>query len=336
MSNKDGFRVLLYEDSKAPLVDSVDRSNRLACIIVTFNSSAVIDDCLTSLLSSGVELSQIFMVDNGSSDDTIAHVSQHYPGVNILNTLGNQGFSKANNFGVDHSSSELLMFVNPDVIFLPGAVEELIKTVSRDKVGICGPLLVNRQVRPKSESYLLPSTVVGLLLLQTYLWKPMYLIRRLFDQLCEPMSVRKRSVISGACMVTSRKDYLEIGGFDERFFMYAEDMDLCERFSQASLGVVQAPAAKVIHIGGSTYVGSRSAFFNSLKSRDALFLKHSATMPSLITKRLLAMIGLLMRWTMCRIRSNSAKDKDLAICLAEGLRVFFSWRLLTRKPLDFS
>ena len=306
----------------------------LACVVVTFNSSAVIDDCLASLLRSGVRPAQIYVVDNASTDNTVSRVSRDYPDANIITASENLGFSKANNLAARQSSSDLLMFANPDLIFLPGAVEAMVSTLSA-KMGICGPLFVDRRLKPKPESYLLPPTFGGLLLMHTYLWKPVYLVRRLLDELFGPAPPRKRDVLSGACIVTRRGDFLELGGFDEDFFMYAEDLDLCRRFSRAGWDIAQVTAARVIHIGGGTYVGSRMVFFNSLRSSDTMLVKNSDGAASLTVKRLIVMAGLSLRWAAYRLSRNPHESGELAARLAEGLRAFFSRELFVRKPLSF-
>ena len=308
----------------------------LSCIIVTHNSLEVIDDCITSLLESGVEPSRVYVVDNGSSDGTAAHVSRRYPAARVVESSENLGFSKANNLGAWESSSRLIMFVNPDAIFLPGAMGEMISALDSSEVGICGPLLLNRDLHPKPESYLPSTSVPGLFLLQTHLWKPVYLARRFLDRILQPTSPRERRVLSGSCMLVRREAFVKVGGFDERFFMYAEDLDLCESISRAGFRVVQAPAAHVIHLGGGTYVASRTVLFNSLRARDTLSLKHSGFL-SLMAKRLLVALGLSLRLAAYKVlrRAGSERHEELIASLHEGLQSFLSPELFRRKPLNF-
>ena len=96
------------------------------CVIVTYNSLEVIDDCLKSLLDSGIEESKIHIVDNSSADGTVSHVADSYPEANVLRSSTNTGFSKANNMGARQGSSSVVLFANPDLVFLPGAVSELV------------------------------------------------------------------------------------------------------------------------------------------------------------------------------------------------------------------
>lgn len=307
------------------------------CVIVTFNSLGVIDDCLTSLMEAGVREEKVFIVDNDSSDGTIPYVARCYPKANIIRSSTNTGFSRANNLGAQEGSSGVLLFANPDLIFLPGAAGELVAGLtSSDTAGICGPLLVDRSLSPKPESYPLPSSLSGVFLLYTYLWKPVYLARKLLDQVVRPESPRKRTVLSGSCMAIRREDFVRVGGFDEEFFMYAEDMDLCEKVSRSGLEVLQIPKARVIHLGGGTYTGSRSVLFNSLKSRDRLILKHSDPL-SLVAKRLLILLGLSLRLTAYSVlyKAGRREHRQLLSNLRDGLRPFLSRRLLSRKLLDF-
>lgn len=308
----------------------------LDCVIVTFDSAGIIDGCLDSLLEAGVEESRIYVVDNGSTDETVSYVSSRYPEVHLLQSSTNLGFSKANNLGAREGSSGRLLFANPDVIFQPGAVEELIRGLDSGSTGICGPLLVDEALSPKPESYLLPPSVSGTFLLYTYLWKPVYRVRRLIDQLTPPGSPRKRAVLSGACMAVRREDFMRVGGFDEEFFMYAEDMDLCERISRSGLEVVQLPEAKAVHLGGGTYSGSRTVLFNSLRSRDLLITKHSGPV-SLVAKRAVILLGLSLRLAAYSLlqRAGRGSYPELISNLREGLKPFLSRKMLSRQPLEF-
>jgi GT2 family glycosyltransferase len=308
----------------------------VACIIVAFNSVEVIDGCLSSLLDSGIPPANVYLVDNSSTDGTADHVSQNYPEITVIRSPENLGFSKANNLGANRGSSEVLLFANPDLIFLPGAVEELTgHLTSYPETGLCGPLLVDRDLRPRPESYLLPHTVPGLLLVQTYLWRPLFSLRALLDRTLKPTSPRRRTVLSGACLAVRRKDFLRVGSFDEDLFMYAEEYELCHRMREAGLGLVQAPRAKVVHLGGGSYTaGSRALFFHSLRSRDTFFVKHSGG-GALVAKRVLTALGLLLRYGALRLRRSTGSGEDPATRLWEGLRPYLSSGILTREPLDF-
>jgi len=309
----------------------------LSCIIVTYNSLNTVDECLASLLASGLSAPQIHIVDNNSVDETVPHILRNYPGVEVIRSPENLGFSKANNLGVRESLSELVMFANPDVIFLPGAVEELVQALTvRRATGICGPLILDRDLCPKPESYLFPVSVLGTFLLQFHLWKLAYHAYKSLDQILRLKHPRRRAALSGACMVVRREDFVRVGGFDEDLFMYGEDFDLCEKVLQAGLEVVQVPAAKIIHIGGGTYTNSRAVFFNYLKSLDTLFLKNSDPL-SLVVKRALVMIGLSTRWSVFKLlqRMGLKEYKEISSRLEEGLLPFLSSKLLHRTPLDF-
>ena len=306
-------------------------------VIVTYNSLSVIDECLRSLADSGVELSRVYVVDNNSSDATVDHISESYFGVNVIRSPENLGFSRANNLGVRAGSSDVVVFSNPDVIFLPGAVHSLVEQLtSRRTIGICGPLLVDRDQRPRPESYLLPTSVLGTFLLYSYLWRVAYRVGEFFDRLFWPRPPRRRAALSGACLAVRREDFLRVGGFDEDLFMYFEDLDLCERILRIGLEVVQLPKARVVHLGGRTYTGSRTVFFNSLRSMDTVLVKNSSP-NTLLAKRLIVMAGLALRWVAFWLlwRAGLQKHEYLPARFKEGLRPFFSTMLLKRRPLRF-
>ncbi len=318
-------------------MDNMPGNRDVSFIVVTYNSRSTVNETLNSILDSGSDASQVWVVDNGSSDETVTHIIDRYPGINVVGGSQNLGFSKANNLGVRESESEIVLFVNPDAVFLPGALDALVRELRiRRTTGICGPLILDRYLRPKPESYLLPAGLLGIFLLYSWLWRPLYRARSFGDRLLKPVRPRRRVALSWACLAVRREDFLRVGGFDEDLFMYFEDVDLCERISRVGLEVVQVPGAKVIHLGGGTYTGSRAVFFNSLRSMDAVLVKNSGP-KALLAKRLMVMAGLALRWAAFWLlwRAGSKKYEDLPVRLKEGLRPFLSPRLLASEPLSF-
>ena len=216
-------------------------------VIVNFNAAAHLDACLASV--AGVAgVNSVTVVDNASTDRSAAVVSGH-TSVRWLPTGANLGFGRAANRGVaSTSAAELVLVLNPDAIVLPGAVELLAESlVTRPRCAAVGPRVENPDGTLYPSARAFPNLVdaaghgfVGLLRADNR-WSRRYLGGDRVDW------------VSGTAMLVRREAFEAVGGFDEDYFMYVEDVDLCWRFRDAGWDVHYEPAAGVVHvIGGSS------------------------------------------------------------------------------------
>ena len=231
-------------------------------IIVTYNSSAVIDQCLKSLIGYNSScLNRIFVVDNSSIDDTaqiVANTQKKFPGISFLRMPWNLGFAKANNHGASLSQTNFMVFLNPDTIFQDNAIEQLFDLLlQKEHIGVIGPALVfpdNTVQRGYGDKL----GIAGIM-------RDFLLGARLRAKLQNQRKMISPNVdwVSGACMIV-RKDVFEmVGGFDEKIFMYSEDLDLCLRIKQKGFKVYYLPSVRVIHLGG---ISQKSNKITALKA----------------------------------------------------------------------
>lgn len=215
-------------------------------VIVNFNAADHLDDCLRSVLGA-VGVDSVTVVDNASSDRSAAIVAGH-TGARWLPTGSNLGFGRAANRGVAAGSAPFALVLNPDATLLPGAVEVLVRSLERPPAcGAVGPRVENLDgsVYPSARSF--PNFVdaighgfVGLVKPDNR-WSRRYLGGGDVDW------------VSGTAMLVRRDAFEAVGGFDEDYFMYVEDVDLCWRLRAAGWDVRYEPAAGVVHaIGGSS------------------------------------------------------------------------------------
>lgn len=197
----------------------------------------------------------------------------------VDNNKINRGFGKGCNLGAKKAKGEFLLFINPDCVVKDRAIDKLLKKLRSDKsIGIIGPQLVNE----KNQAYLSYSrqpnrfsAFVVYSFLNRILWNSQVVQRHWMQDsnLDEPKSV---GIISGAVMMIRKSDFVKVGGFDERFFMYWEEVDLCRRLiNDLGKQVFYYPQARVVHLGEkSTQVGSLKTRHWFYQSRFKFFAKH--------------------------------------------------------------
>ena len=210
---------------------------RLSVVIVTYRSAGVIAEALRAL----PEAAEIIIVDNASPDDTVAAARAARPGAIILEQAENRGFGAGCNAGIEAASRELILLLNPDGRIATSALGALIVAADafRD-AAILAPSLLDDDGRPVRS------------------WDAGQVRRRVLprDRRAEPWPVGPFCVdfVSGACMLLRRADGLR---FDEGFFLYYEDDDLCASARAMGRSIIVVPAARAGHAGGRSSAPSR-------------------------------------------------------------------------------
>ena len=226
----------------------------LAIIIVTFNAMEEIDACLESLVGHTEPFpTTITVVDNASHDGTAAHIRQRWPSVQVIDAGGNLGFAKGNNIGMRATQSDYVLLMNPDTVAPPGAIQTLVRGLaSHPEAAIAGERLLSPTGFPEMSwgAVITPwNETKQMLFSRLYLRK----IRRVVKKM-DRLSRQAREVewVSGACMVVRRADLEAVGGFDERYFMYNEDVDLCIAMRQRGRLTLYIAGAEVLHHRGKS------------------------------------------------------------------------------------
>lgn len=246
---------------------------RLSIIIVTFNSIREIDACLRSL-TDGVRVDrEVLIVDNASSDGTTAHIRQHWPGIRLMDLGANLGFARATNIGIQQTFGELVLILNPDTVVHPGTIDGLVAALDADPhTAIAGPRIVDTRGRAELSFGAMISPLAEVR--QKVLVKGGQGILR---PLVERLTRRTRYVdwVSGACMLARRADLEVVGLFDERFFMYTEDVDLCASVRSRGRRVLFAGHLEITHHRGASRASTPDAIEAAYRrSRVAFYEKH--------------------------------------------------------------
>jgi N-acetylglucosaminyl-diphospho-decaprenol L-rhamnosyltransferase len=225
---------------------------RTAAVVVNYESGPDLARCVTDLRAAG--LHELVAVDNGSTDGSLAAAVSAVPGLEVVRPGSNLGYGAAVNRGVAASMSPLVLVCNPDLEVPPGAVGALVAALDSDPgVALVGPLVRTPEGDRYPSARRFPSMVdaAGHALLGLFApdnrFTRNYQRSELDDAAAE---VRSVDWVSGACFLVRRAAFEAVGGFDESYFMYAEDVDLCWRLGKAGWRVAYAPEAEVTHLQG--------------------------------------------------------------------------------------
>lgn len=225
-------------------------------VIVNYNSSTYLTSCVTSSFNC---CNKLIVVDNASTDNSIALCEEHYlqsPKLLIIRNNSNLGFAAACNIGYQASQSDYVLFLNPDCVLAPDAICEMLKVLQQDKsVGMVGGLLVNpdgteqgggrRAIPTPWRSFV---RAFGLYRF-TERWPKLFFDFYLHEQPL-PTTPIEVEAISGACMLVKREAVTDVGLWDEKYFLHCEDLDWCMRFRGKGWKVMFVPTAKVTHALG--------------------------------------------------------------------------------------
>ena len=226
---------------------------RVTLVIVNYNTAADLRKCLRSVreVLGGVET---LVVDNGSTDGSREMVLDEFPQVRLVDNPGNPGYASACNRGIAAAERPYVFILNSDVEFLQDGLEELIERMDADPgIAAAGPMLLNSDGSVQMSCRRFPSmlsSVVHGFLGEIWPGNPLTVSYQMKD-LCRDEACEV-GWVSGAAMLLRRTAALEVGGFDEAYFMYVEDVDMCRRLREAGYRVVYDPALRLLHHIGRT------------------------------------------------------------------------------------
>jgi N-acetylglucosaminyl-diphospho-decaprenol L-rhamnosyltransferase len=249
---------------------------RLSIIIVTYNSTAEIEACLGSLVQHPPSIDhEIVVIDNASTDGTAAAIRARWHGVRVIDAAANIGFARANNVGIRQTSGSLILLLNPDTSVPAGALDALVAALdARPDVGVAGPRLVDADGRVELSfgRTLSPMAELRQKILVAGSRRPGPVAAYVESITHKPQEV---DWVSGACLLVRRSDAEAVGLIDERFFMYAEDVDFCASIRARGRGVLFYPAAQIVHLRGRSRATASAATDRAYRrSQLAFYQKH--------------------------------------------------------------
>ncbi len=281
-------------------------SHSLSVVIVNFNSGHHLSACLGTVVENleGLELDtrDVLVMDNASSDGSERATKIFAPRVALQVNRENLGFAKAANQGIAATSGDLILLVNPDCRLGRGAVATLANELRMfPECALLGPRILDEDGTVQGSARGDPTMLTGLFgrsTLLTRLFPEAKLARahvRTGEALASGLSSIDVDWVSGACMLARRDALQDAGGFDERYFLYWEDADLCRRLRARGYGIRYVAGASVVHTIGQSSKASRVLAVRAFHRSAYLYYK-----THLVTHRLHP--GLWLAYVLLRVR----------------------------------
>jgi GT2 family glycosyltransferase len=269
----------------------------LSAIIVSYNTRAMTLECLRALEAdlAGIP-SEIWVVDNASSDGSAEAIRRELPGVKVVESKVNAGFGAANNVAMRQATGRYFLLLNSDAFPRPGAIPTLIEYLeSHPCAAIAGPRLLNADGSLQVSCFKFPTPLRAWL---ENLWISAAFKHHAYlgDYRFWPHDTERNvDFLIGACMLLRREVFEQTGGFDERFFLYSEETDWQRRIRDLGWEIAFTPAAEATHLAGASGATDKkniNRFF--MESLDRYELKHHGGL-GLISFRCAMVVGCALR-----------------------------------------
>jgi hypothetical protein len=243
----------------------------LSIIITSHNTKELLSRCLASLerfLKSADFFYEVIVVENASTDGTMEMLQKECKAVIVINNKINVGFGKANNQGIQKAKGEFILLLNSDTEITDDAIDKLLTFTASHKKSFVGAKLVNSDGSSQTSCgpfFSLPVVFAILFLKGDVLGLTRW----------SPVTIQKVDWVSGACLMGSKKTFLDGLLFDEDIFMYMDEIDLLYRAKQKGYDVYFYPQAKVIHVGSGSSKDKRKApILNIYRGVQLFYKKH--------------------------------------------------------------
>ena len=272
--------------------------DELAVVVVTYSPGEVLDTFLDTLTDATKRTPRVVLADNGSVDGAPQRAAASREGVEFMPTGGNLGYGTAVNRGVAALPRQCgwVLAANPDIEWTSGALDTLLDAADRwPSGGSFGPLIREPDGTVYPSARLVPSLGRGIghaLLSRVWRGNPW---TRSYRQESASVTERTAGWLSGSCLLLRRAAFDAVGGFDENFFMYFEDVDLGDRLGRAGWQNVYVPAAEVVHLGGHATDKAPVAMLRAHHRSAYRYLAGRYRGPWLAPLRLVLRLGLAAR-----------------------------------------
>lgn len=265
----------------------------VSIIIVNWNVEELLDTCLKTIQKYTTSVSyEVIVVDSASQDGSVEMVKKKYPWVKLFAEKINVGFTKGNNIGLREAQGKHILYLNPDIELIEDAIGPMVRHLEdHPKVGAIGCKLLNAD-RTHQDS-------IGHFTRLSNLFREYFLREKSgVSRIHHPDTPQSVDVVLGACILVRGDLCREIGGFDERYFMYHEETDLCLSLHNRGFQVIYFPTVAMIHHGSKSSTRSHESRQRTLhenrKSQILFFRKHYSW-PTAQAAKLLIFLGMVTR-----------------------------------------
>lgn len=271
---------------------------QLSIIIVSWNVGELLRSCLASIEAGRDKLAlEVIVVDGGSADGSPEMVRAEFPWVRLVARPDNVGVPKGNNIGLEQASGRYILLLNPDTVILGNALQTMVAHLEANPaVGALGGQLLNPDGSVQSSRRRFPSLATAFF---ESTWLEPLAPRRLLNHyylLDRPDNALSQvDWVVGACLLVRHDIVAQIGGLDEGYFMYSEELDWCKRIKAAGWQIVYLPTAQIIHhYGKSSEQAVTSRHINFQRAKLRYFWKYHGR-PAATFLRLFLLLSYLLQ-----------------------------------------
>jgi N-acetylglucosaminyl-diphospho-decaprenol L-rhamnosyltransferase len=282
----------------------------VAVLIVSYNTEHLLGECLQTLYEQRGSLKQqVIVVDNGSIDGSVDMIRSRFADVELIDAAENLGFARGVNLAATRANAEFLLLLNPDTVVLDHAIERLVKFARlHSGHGLYGGRTVKRDgTLELSSCWALPTvwsmTCFALGLTTLFRNSPWFDPESMADW--HRNTIREVGIVTGCLLLVPRDVWLELHGFDERYFMYGEDADLAFRARRIGFRPIICPEACIVHDVGKASATRADKLLLLFRGKATLVRDHfSGWRKRLVLLELLAGVGLRTLLAQVGLRSN--------------------------------
>ncbi|MDO5981630.1 glycosyltransferase family 2 protein [Flavivirga spongiicola] len=304
---------------------------KLSIVILNYNVRYFLELCLKSVQAATLEIdAEIIVVDNNSEDDSCLMMRTLFPDINLIENKTNLGFSKGNNVGVSQAKGEYVCILNPDTVVAEDTFVKLLKFADKkEKLGIIGCKLIN------GAGMFLPESKRNTPYVKAALKKMFGNSKDYYANDLQENDVEKVDILVGAFMLLKRDVYNIIGGFDEDYFMYGEDIDLSYSVLKAGYNNYYYGESSVIHFKGESTLKDK---FYARRFYGAMQMFYKKHFKKNILFDMLVWSGIRLVYVFRKIPTNRQKKISQYIFLSdvtnEKLKRVLPKKIIFKQKLD--
>ena len=252
----------------------------LSVVIVSFNTREVLRRCLNTLAGETKQLSvEVLVVDNASRDGSVEMVANDFPQVRLFQPGNNLGFAAANNLAFQAAQGKYLVLLNSDAFLLPGALERATEHMERHpSTGLAGGRLIGEDGSWQPSARQFPSPLNDFMSFSglAHRFRKSRFWGRADRTWADPLEAADVDWVPGAFSIVRASVLDQVGGFDNSFFLYYEEVDLCRRIKAAGYAVRYLPDVVVVHLGGESSKSMENAIRSRMGAQLALWRLRSS------------------------------------------------------------
>jgi len=241
----------------------------LSIIIVNWNTKELLKDCIKSIYKKTQNIDyEIIIVDNASKDGSVKMLKEEFPQCITIASKENLGFAKGNNRAIQKANGKYILFLNPDTELKTEAIGGMINFMKEnDEIGAIGCKLLNRDGSIQftcARKFPTPFNKFCFLTMLNRIFPTCKFVSSTEMNYWDHLDSREVECLSGACVLTRKKIIDQVGGFDEKFFMYCEDVELCYRIKNHGWRIYYLAGEAIYHYSGASSNQRNESYFSTL------------------------------------------------------------------------